>query len=217
MSLHFEPTTLQFLIVVVTALSASTAVGLKRGWRGQLLAFVPIVAVWALLGAKGDSLIGAVNATYRGILYFISCGSASDTASCLESRGLADAVLVDPGNAVQTQVLLLVAFVSAVALTFLAVMRFGRKPTSFLQRITGAALGVANGFTLSYLLLPLLPYRQEIDLPVAAAATDEGLPNVAQALPASISMPHVSIAAMVLVVFVLFVILAVRLMRPTEV
>jgi len=217
MDLAFEPAMLQFLIVVGTALSVSTVVGLKRGWRGQLMAFVPIVAVWALLGAKGDSLISTVNVTYRGTLFFISCGSATDTASCLESRGVADAVLVDPSNAGQTQLLLLVAFVSAVALVFLAVMRFGRRPSSVLQRITGAALGVANGFTLSYLLLPLLPYRQEIDLPKATAAAEEGLPNMAQGLPASINMPHVSIAALVLVIFVVFVILAVRLMRPTEV
>jgi hypothetical protein len=217
MNLDFEPAMLQFLIVVGTALSVSTVIGLKRGWRGQLMAFVPIVAVWALLGAKGDSLISTVNATYRGILFFIFCASATDTTSCIQSRGILDIVLVDPSNAGQRQLLLLVAFVSAIALAFLAVMRFGRKPSSFLQRITGAILGVANGFTLSYLLLPLLPYRQEIDLPIATAATEDGLPGMAHGLPASISMPHVSIAALVLVVFVVFVILAVRLMRPTQV
>jgi hypothetical protein len=217
MNLDFEPATLQFLIVVGTALSVSTAVGLKRGWRGQLMAFLPIAAVWALLGAKRDTLFSTVNATYRGMLYFVSCGSATDTASCLESHAIVDAVLVDPSNAGQTQLLLLVAFVSAVALVFLAVMRFGRRPSSVFQRITGAALGVANGFTLSYLLLPLLPYQQEIDLPIATAAAENGLPSMAQGLPASINMPHVSIAALVLGIFVVFVILAVRLMRPTQV
>jgi hypothetical protein len=217
MNLDFEPAMLQYLIVIGTALSVSTIVGLKRGWRGQLLAFVPIVVVWALLGAKEDTLVTTVNASYRGTLFFISCGSATDSASCMETHGITDVVLVDPSDAGQTQLLQLVAFVSAVAIAFLAVMRLGGRPSSILQRIMGAALGVANGFTLSYLVLPLLPYRQEIDLPIATAAADEGLPNVAQGLPTSINMPQVSIAALVLVIFVVFVILAVRLMRPTEV
>ena len=150
------------------------------------------------------------------LLLFTSCGSAADTAACLDSSGVAAALLVDPGNEGHTRLLVLVAFVSAVVLVFTLVMRLGKRPTSFLQRLTGAALGVANGFTLSYLLLPLLPYRQQIDLPMATAATEEGLPNLARGLPASIGMPQVSIAALVLVVFVVFVILAVRLMRPTE-
>lgn len=217
MNLDFEPAMLQYLIVIGTALSVSTVVGLKRGWRGQLMAFVPIVVVWAVLGAKEDTLINTVNATYRGTLFFVSCGSATDSTSCMESHGIVDVVLVDPNDAGQTQLLQLVAFVTAVAIAFLAVMRFGRKPSSVLQRITGAALGVANGFTLSYLVLPLLPYRQEIDLPIATAAAEDGLPNVAQGLPASITMPQVSIAVLILVVFVVFVVLAVRLMRPTEV
>jgi hypothetical protein len=217
MNLDFEPAMLQYLIVVGTALSVSTVVGLKRGWRGQLMAFVPIVVVWALLGAKEDTLISTVNATYRGALFFLSCGSATDSASCMESHGITEVLLVDPADAGQTQLLQLVAFVSVVALAFLAVMRFGRRPSSILQRITGAALGVANGFTLSYLVLPLLPYQQEIDLPIATAAAEEGLPNMAQGLPASINMPHVSIAVLVLAIFVVFVVLAVRLMRPTEV
>lgn len=212
MSFDFKPAILQYLIVMGTALCASTAVGLKRGWRGQLMAFVPIVAIWGLLGVKRDALINLVNVAYRGVLFFTFCGGATDSAACLDSSGVATALLVDPGNEGQTRLLLLVVFVSAVALVFALVMRLGRKPTSFLQRLTGAALGVANGFTLSYLLLPLLPYRQQIDLPMAKAATEDGLPSVA----ASISMPQVSIAALVLVVFVVFVILAVRLMRPTE-
>jgi hypothetical protein len=217
MSFDFEPAMLQFLIVIGTALSVSTAVGLKRGWRGQVMAFVPILAVWGLLGVKRDSLISLVNVVYRGGLFFTSCGTTADTAACLESSGIAEALLVDPANEAQTRLLLLVVFVSTVVLVFGLVMKLGRKPVSFLQRLTGAVLGMANGFTLSYLLLPLLPYRQQIDLPIATAAAEEGLPNVAQGLPASISIPHVSIAALVLVVFVAFVILAVRLMRPTQV
>jgi hypothetical protein len=213
MSFDFKPAMIQYLIVIGTALCASTAVGLKRGWRGQLMAFVPILAIWGLLGVQRDALINLVNVAYRGILFFTFCGSAADSAECLDSSGVATALLVDPSNEGQTRLLLLVVFISAVALIFTLVMRLGRKPTSFLQRLTGAALGVANGFTLSYLLLPLLPYRQQIDLPVATAATEDGLPSVA----ASINMPHVSVAALVLVVFVVFVVLAVRLMRPTEV
>jgi hypothetical protein len=212
MSFDFKPAMIQYLIVMGTALCASTAVGLRRGWRGQLMAFVPIVAIWGLLGVKRDALINVVNVAYRGILFFAFCGSAADSAECLDSAGVATALLVDPSNEGQTRLLLLVLFISAVALVFTLVMRLGRKPTSFLQRLAGVALGVANGFTLSYLLLPLLPYRQQIDLPIATAATEDGLPSVV----ASINVPHVSIAALILVVFVVFVVLAVRLMRPTE-
>ncbi len=216
MSLSFEPAVLQYLIVIATSLTASTAVGLKRGWKGQLMAFVPIVVLWGLLGVKKESLISAVNATYKGLLFFTSCGSQADTGACLQSSGIAEAMLVDPGNADQSRLLLLLVFVSAVVLVFALVVRLSRPPTSLIQRLMGAVLGVANGFTLSYLLLPLLPYRQQIDLPVASAAGQE-LPNIAQGLPGSLSLPPVSVAVVVLVLFVLFVIVAVRLMRPLEV
>lgn len=217
MSLSFEPAVLQYLIVIATSLTVSTAVGLKRGWRGQLMAFVPILALWGLLGARKESLINAVNSTYKGFLFFVSCGSQTDTEACLEASGVAKAMLVDPGNTDQARLLLLVVFVSAVVLVFTLVVRLGKPPTSLLQRLMGAVLGVANGFTLSYLLLPLLPYRQEIDLPVASA-TEEGLPNIAQGLPSSLGFPHVSAAGVVLVLFVIFVLVAVRLMRrPAEV
>jgi len=189
MKLPFEPAVLQYLIVIITALAASTAVGLKRGWRGQLMAFVPILAIWGLLGVRREALVAAVNTAYRGLLFFTACGTQTDTGSCLESSGVAAAMLVDPG----------------------------RPPTSLLQRLMGAVLGVANGFTLSYLLLPMLPYRQQINLPIASTAAEEELPNIAQGLPVSFNVPQVSVAAVVLVFFVVFVILAVRLMRPTEV
>jgi hypothetical protein len=217
MSLSFQPAVLQYVIVIVTSLVASTFVGLKRGWRGQLMAFVPILTLWALLGARKESLINAANAGYRGVLFFASCGSQADTSTCLEATGIANAVLVDPGNAEQTRLLLLLIFVSAVALVLILVVRLGRPPTSLLHRLAGAGLGVANGFTLSYLLLPLLPYQHEIDLPVASA-TEEGLPNIAQGLPSSLGFPDVSAAVVVLVLLVVFVLVAVRLMRrPAEV
>lgn len=217
MRLPFEPAVLQYLIVIITALVASTAVGLKRGWRGQLMVFVPILAIWGLLGVRKEALVASVNTAYRGLLFFTACGTQTDTGSCLESSGVAAAMLVDPGNADQTHLLLLVVFVATIVLAFVLVMRLGRPPTSLLQRLMGAVLGVANGFTLSYLLLPMLPYRQQIDLPFASAAAEEELPNIAQGLPISFNVPQVSVAAVVLVSFVVFVILAVRLARPTEV
>jgi ABC-type transport system involved in multi-copper enzyme maturation permease subunit len=217
MSLSFEPAVLQYLIVIVTSLAASTAVGLKRGWRGQLMAFVPILALWALLGTGKESLISAINGGYRGLLFFASCGSQTNAEACLEASGVANAVLVDPGNAEQVRLLLLLAFVSAVALVLTLVVRLGRPPTSLVQRLMGAVLGVANGFTLSYLLLPLLPYRQEINLPVASA-TQEGIPNIAGGLPSSLGFPHVSAAVVIVGLLVIFVLVAIRLMRrPAEV
>jgi hypothetical protein len=212
-----EPAVLQYLIVIATSLTASTVVGLKRGWRGQLMAFVPILALWALLGAGKESLISAINAGYRGFLFFVSCRSPADAGACLESSGVANALLVDPGNAEQARLLMLLVFVCAVALVLTLVVRLGKPPTSVVQRLMGAVLGVANGFTLSYLLLPLLPYRQEIDFPVASA-TEEGIPNIARGLPNSLGFPSVSAAAVILVLFVVFVLVAVRLMRkPAEV
>ena len=217
MNLPFEPAVLQYLIVIITALAVSTAVGLKRGWRGQLMAFVPILAIWGLLGVRREALVAGVNTAYRGFLYFTACGTQTDSGSCLESSGVTAAMLVDPGNAGQTSLLLLVVFVTTIVLVFALVMRLGRPPASLLQRLMGAVLGVANGFTLSYLLLPMLPYRQQINLPIASAAAEEELPNIVQGLPVSFNVPQVSVAAVVLVFFVGFVILAIRLMRPTEV
>jgi ABC-type transport system involved in multi-copper enzyme maturation permease subunit len=216
MSLSFEPAVLQYLIVIATSVTASTAVGLKRGWKGQLMAFVPIVVLWGLLGAKKESLINAVNGTYKGLLFFTACGSQADSGACLQSSGIAKALLVHPASADQSRLLLLLVFVSAVVLVFALVVRFGRPPTSLIQRLMGAVLGVANGFTLSYLLLPLLPYRQQINLPVASAG-ERALPDMTQGLPSSLGLPPVSVAVVVLVLFVLFVIVAVRLMRPVEV
>jgi len=217
MSLSLQPAVLQYVIVIVTSLAASTFVGLKRGWRGQLMAFVPILALWGLLGARKESLISAVNTGYRGLRFFASCGSQADTEACLGASGIANAVLVDPGNAEQARLLLLLVFVSAIALVLILVVRLGRPPASLLQRLMGAGLGVANGFTLSYLLLPLLPYQDEINLPVASAS-EEGLPNIAQGLPSSLGFPSVSAGVIVLVLLVVFVLVAVRLMRkPAEV
>jgi hypothetical protein len=217
MKLPFEPAIIQYLIVIVAALAVSIAVGLKRGWRGQVMAFVPIVVVWALLGVNKDGLVGSVNAGYRGLRVFLACGSQSDSQSCLESAGVAGAALVDPGNPEQVRLLLLLFFVCTVALVFLFVTRFGRRPTSLVQRLLGAVLGVANGFTLSYLVLPFLPYRQEIILPTSSASAAEDLSPVAPNLPSSLGVPSVTAGVVFVVLFVAFVILAVRLMRPTEV
>jgi hypothetical protein len=217
MNLPFEPAMLQYLIVIATALTVSTMIGLKRGWRGQLMAFIPIVSVWGVLQVKTEALVATVNSTYKGILFFATCGSQADSSACLESSGVAHAMLVDPASADQSRLLLLLCFVSTIALVFILVMRFGRPPASLVQRLMGALLGVANGFTLSYLVLPLLSYGQRINLPVASAAAEEELPNIASSLPSFFGTPQVSAAAVVLVLIVLFVFVAVRLMRPMEV
>lgn len=180
------------------------------------MAFVPVLAVWGLLGVEKDALVGSVNVAYKGLRFFLSCGTKGDTDSCVQSANLAQAVLVDPASPDQVRLLVLAVFVSAVVLVFLLVMRFGRQPTSVFQRLLGVVLGVANGFTLSYLVLPLLPYGQEISLPVAVATAEGELSVGAQSLPASLNLPGASLGAIMLVVFVVFVVLAVRLMKPVE-
>lgn len=217
MKLPFEPAVIQYLIVIVAALAGSIAVGLKRGWRGQLMAFVPILVIWALLGATTDGLVASINMAYRGLRFFLACGSQADTSSCVESSGVAGAMLVDANNPEQVRLLLLLIFVCAVSLIFLMVTRFGRRPTSVVQRLLGVVLGVANGFTLSYLVLPLLSYRQEITFAAASASAQEDLSLVAPNLPSSLGMPSMAAGAVFLVLFVAFVIVAVRLMKPTEV
>jgi hypothetical protein len=217
MNLPFEPAVLQYLIVIATALTASTVIGLKRGWRGQLMAFIPIVSIWGVLQVKMEALVATVNSTYKGLLFFASCGSQADTSACLESSGVAHAMLVDPASADQSRLLLLLVFVSTVVLVFILVRRFGRPPVSLVQRLMGALLGVANGLTLSYLVLPLLSYGQRINLPVASAAAEEELPIIASSLPSVFGIPQVSVAVVVLVLILLFVFVAVRLMRPMEV
>ena len=217
MNLPFEPAMLQYLIVIATALTASTMIGLKRGWRGQLMAFIPIVSVWGVLQLKTEALVATVNSTYKGVLFFASCGSQADTSACLESSGVAHAMLVDPASADQSRLLLLLLFVSAVVLAFTFVMRLGRTPTSLVQRLLGAVLGVANGFTLSYLVLPLLSYGQRVNLPVVSATAEGELPNIASNLPSLFDTPQVSVAVVILALIVLFVFVAVRLMKPMEV
>lgn len=216
MSMHFEPAMVQFLIVLVAALTASTALGVKRGWKGQLMAFVPIVSTWALLRAKGDALVGLVNAAYRGLRFVTSCSGEADSAACAQGADVTTVVLVDPSSPEQAHLLLLTIFVLTVLVAFLFVMRFGRKPASVVQRLMGAVIGIANGFTLSYLLLPMLPYRQQIPLPVATSAAGSDVPGVVQSFSGSLSVPHVSTAAVLLTFLVAFVGVAVRLMRPTE-
>ncbi len=214
--MHLEPALLQFLIVVVAALTASTALGLKRGWRGQLMAFVPIVSIWALLSAKGNALVGLVNVAYKGFQFFTSCSGEAGSAACAQAAEVTTAVLVDPSSPDQARPLFLTVFVLTVVVAFVFVVRFGRKPASILQRLMGAVIGIANGFTLSYLLLPMLPYRQQIPLPVAASAAEGELQGAGQSLPGSLSVPPVG-AGVVLVAFLIaFVILAVRLIRPPE-
>jgi hypothetical protein len=216
MNLPFELPVLQYVIVVVAALGSSIALGLKRGWRGQLMAFVPIVAVWGLLGVERDALVNSINLAYKGLRFFLSCGSQADTAACMEATGISQATLVNPANPDQVRLLLLIAFVSAVALVWVLVMRFGRRPASVLQRLLGVALGVANGFTLSYLVLPMLSYGQEISLPLTSSSSG-GEPSMATpSLPVSLSVPGVSAGVLILALFVVFVIVAVRLMRPAE-
>jgi hypothetical protein len=212
----FQPAVLQFLIVVVAALTASTALGLKRGWKGQLMAFVPIVSTWALLRAEGDALVGLVNAAYRGLRFVTSCSGEADSAACAQRVDATMALLVDPSSPDQAHLVFLTIFVLTTVAAFLFVMRFGRPPASVVQRLMGAAIGIANGFTLSYLLLPMLPYRQQIPLPVATSAAGSEVPGVAQSFSGSLSLPHVSTSVVLLTFLVAFVSVAVRLMRPTE-
>lgn len=214
--MHLEPAFLQFLIVVVAALTASIALGLKRGWRGQLMAFVPIVSAWVLLNAKGDALVGLVNVAYRGLQFFTSCSGDAGSAACAQASEVGTAVLVDPGSPDQARPLFLAVFVLTVVVAFVFVLRFGRKPASILQRLMGAVIGIADGFTLSYLLLPMLPYRQQIPLPVAASAVEGDLQGAGQGLSGSLAVPPVGAGVILVAFLVAFVILAVRLIRPPE-
>ena len=104
------------------------------------MAFIPIVSIWGVLQVQTEALIATVNSTYKGLLFFVTCGSQADTSACLESSGVAHAMLVDPASADQSRLLLLLFFVSTVALVFALVMRFGRPPGSLVQRILGALL-----------------------------------------------------------------------------
>jgi hypothetical protein len=214
--MHLEPALLQFLIVVVAALTASTALGLKRGWRGQLMAFLPIVFIWALLSAKGDALVSLVNVAYRGFQFFTSCSGQAGSAGCAQAAEATTGVFLDPSSPDQARPLFLIVFILTVVVAFVFVLRFGRRPASIFQRLMGAVIGVANGFTLTYLVLPMLPYRQQIPLPVAASAAEGAVQATGQSLPGSLSVPPVGAGVVLVAFLVAFVTLAVRLIRPPE-
>jgi membrane-associated HD superfamily phosphohydrolase len=216
MHIRLEVGLVQYLIVLITILTISFAIGLKRGWRGQVMAFVPIAGMWVLLSTKGDVLVGLANTMYRGLLFLTSCATDSDTGACMESMGLLQAVLIHPESPGEVRLLFLVTLVATALLSFLLVLRFGKAPHSMLQRLMGAVLGVANGFTLSYLLLPFLPYREQIPFAAAQSAVQTDVPRVVESFPQLALVPNLDASVVVVIVLAVFVIIAVRLIRPTS-
>lgn len=180
------------------------------------MAFVPILAIWGMLSLKGEALVHLVNATYRGLLFFAWCAAETDSVACLESTGALQAVLVHPERPEEIGFLSLIVLLITALLSFLLVWRFGKRPTSILQRLMGAILGVANGFTLSYILLPFLPYREQIPLASVQSSLEEELPSVVGSLTGSAIGPNLSISVILLIALIVFVIVAVRFIRPTE-
>jgi len=217
MDIHLDASVIQDFVVLIAVLTTSAALGVKRGWRGQLVAFVPILAMWLLFSAMEDTLIKLLNGVYRGFLFSSSsCAVEADSLACLESTDVTLALLVNPDSPNETRLFFLSILVLTVVLAYLFVWRFGRVPSSLRQKLMGGIIGIANGFTLSYLLLPLWPYRQETSLPLAEAMVQEDFPQIAEGLRQFAIWPHFSAPVVVLIGIVVFVIVAVRFIRPTK-
>lgn len=208
---------MQYLVVLVATLTIFALVGLKRGWLGQVLTFVPILSLWGVFNLKGDALISLVNATYRGIRFFALCGTEEDTAACLQASGVMQAVLVNPDSPGQRRLLFLVASAVTILVAFTLVARFGKPPHSILQRLAGAVIGVANGFILSYLVLPLAPLQEQTAIPLAATMVREDSAHTVGPASPLTAVFQAAGPFLLVILIVLFVVVAVRFIRPTGV
>lgn len=215
MDLHLGANVIQNLVILITLLMTFAIVGLKRGWIGQAVTLTLIISLWSLFSLTGDTLIKFANNIHKGVFFLALCGTEEDPFACLESSGIMQKILVDPQEPAQVRLFFLVIFVCALAVAYLLVVRFGKLPRSIWQKLIGTVMGVVNGFILSYLLLPFTAEQLPL-LPPLEAGRAEGFEEVARLIPGFTTACHVGVPFIVVILFVLFVIVAVRFARPPK-
>ncbi len=207
---------MQYVVVVIAILLIFATIGLKRGWKAQLVNSALVLALWSLASVRGDLLMRLLNMMYRGLLFFAWCGAEEDPVACLEASSLMQTLLVNPENPNHARLFLLIVLTSSLLLSSLAVVRLGKAPPSATQKLMGTIMGLANGFMLSYFLLIIVPYGQETPLSIADAVGGEYLLHTSEGGSGLNPIFHGGLPLTVLIVVVFFVILAVRFIRPTK-
>lgn len=215
MDLPLEANAIQSLAVLITVLMTFAIAGLKRGWIGQAVTLTLIISLWSVFSLTGDILIKFANNIHKGVFFLALCGMEEDPFACVETSGIMQKTLIDPQEPAQVRLFFLVIFVCALAVAYLLVVRFGKLPRSIWQKLIGTLMGVVNGFILSYLLLPFTGEQLPL-LPPLEAETAEGFPEVARLIPGFTTVCHVGVPFIVVILFVLFVIAAVRFARPPK-
>ncbi len=215
MDIQLDASIIQNLVILIAVLVVFAVVGLKRGWIGQLVILALIISIWGVFKIAGDLLVKLANNLYKGVFFLVLCGTEEDPFACLETSGIMQKILIDPQDPEQVRLLFLIIFVFTLLLAYLLLARFGKAPSSIVQKLTGALMGVANGLVLSYLLLPFTPEQLPL-VPLPAAEVEEGLPEIVELMPRLTTACQVSVPFVVLILFVLFVIVAVRFIRPKK-
>ncbi len=217
MELYSEPGFIQYAIGVAAIVMIMAFVGLKTGRGGQLVISLFIVSLWTVLSLYTDTLTRLVNLTYRTAMLLGSCGMSDDSTAC---RGLSDVMrlaLVNPDDPRQTRFFLLATFGSALLVALALVIRFGKRPNSVAHKMLGAALGVANGLILSYLLLPLLSEADRGLLPLVATLRAEHVPLAPDVGPGHGATIQTGSPLILVIFIVVFVIVAVRSIQHPKV
>ncbi len=215
MDIQLDTSIIQNLVILIAVLVVFAIVGLKRGWIGQLVILALIISLWSVFKIAGDLLVKLANNLYKGVFFLVLCGTEEDPFACLETSGIMQKILIDPQDPEQARLLFLIIFVFTLLLSYLLLARFGKAPISIVQKLIGAFMGLVNGLLLSYLLLPFTPEQLPL-VPLSEAEVEEGFPEIAQLMPRFTAACQVSVPLIVLVLFVLFVIVAVRFIRPRK-
>jgi hypothetical protein len=216
MDLHYPIGAIPSLVALAGLLVIFAITGVKRGWTGQIAMLGVTIALWGAFNARADALVRFANSAYRGVLFLASCGTADDPFACLETSGITQRVILDPQDPDQQRLFYLAMLVFALLVTYVLIMRFGREPDSTLHRLVGAATGVLNAFILGYLLLPLAAQQVPISLRSASIGQTEGPSQIAGPATGSANVWGEGVSVVFLVLFVLFVLVAVRFIRPTS-
>jgi hypothetical protein len=213
MNTPLDATIIQSLVVLIAILIVFAIIGLRTGWRGQVVILGLIISLWGLFSIAGDLLVKLANNAYMGFLFLVQCAIMEDPFTCLESSGIMQKILVTPQDAEQVRLLFLSIFVFTLLPAYLLVVRFGKAPRSILQKLIGLVTGIVSGLILSYLLIPFTPTQIPL---LPGDGLEEDLPQIAEYVPELSTVCQVSVPFIVLVLFVLFVLVAVRFIRPTK-
>ena len=214
MDIPLEPAIIQSLGILAAVMLISGVIGLIRGWIGQLAILALIISLWSLFSFAGNTLIEFVNNMYRGIIFLASCVMDADPCACFETSHIMERTLIDSHNPGQVRLFFSVVLALTAFLAYLFVIRLGRMAPLLSRKLLGALVGALNGFVLSYLLLPSV--LQQLPIPLPAAETVEGFPQIPGLVAGAADVCQISLPFGFLLFLVLFVVVAVRFIRAPK-